>query len=146
MNETTPHSTAVLIAQAITAEIAGIDGAQCACLDLVPDFELQHVQDLQIVVSPQSLTRGNKGAADRSAPDCTVKVDIAILKKCASKADIPGMLTLTEKIARGIERKPVANLGIVSTVEYAPLYDMQVFRRMKVFIAVCTATVKVTAK
>lgn len=142
MSETN-QSTAIQIAQAIADEIAAIEGAECAVLDLVPDFDLQDVKNLQIIVSPQGMTRGNKGAADRGAPDCTVKTNIAVLKKCGSKKEIPDMLTLSENIGRGIERKTVANLGIVSVVEFDPLYDMRVFRQMKVFIAVIAATIKV---
>lgn len=138
------QNTAVAVAQAITAKVAAIEGASCAVLDLVPEFDLQQVSALQIIVSPQSYTRGNKGSADRGAPDSSVKVSIAIMRKCANKSEIPTMLTLSEKIARGIERQTLTNsIGIVSQIEFDPLYDMQIFRRMKVFIAVCTATIKV---
>lgn len=137
-------STAIKVTEAIGTMVAAIEGAECARIDLAPDFDLPQVTDLQIVVSPQSYTRGNKGAADRSAPDSGVKVSIAIMKKCALKSEIPDMLALSEKIATGIERKTLAGgAGLVTLIEFDPIYDMGIFRRMKVFISVCTATVKV---
>ena len=138
----TPAATVIEIGEAIAAKIQTIEGAANVVFDLVPDFNLPQVKTLQIVVAPQTYARGNKGAASRDNPDEIVKVNIAVLKKCSGKTDIPGMLLLTEAIARGIERQIVSR-GLVLFVEFDPLYDTEAFRQMKVFVAVCTATVKV---
>lgn len=138
----TPTATVIDIGEAIAEKIQTIEGASNVAFDLVPDFNLPQVKALQIVVAPQTYARGNKGAASRDNPDEIVKVNIAVLKKCSGKTDIPDMLLLTEAIAKGIERQIVSR-GLVLFVEFDPLYDTEAFRQMKVFVAVCTATVKV---
>lgn len=140
---TTATATVIGIGQAIAEKIGTIEGAPSnISFDLVPTYELDHVQALQVVVAPQAYLRGNSGAATRGAPDKIVKVNIAVLKRCLSKDEIPNLLLLTEAIADGIDRECVGN-GFVTSVEFDPIYDADAFRRMKVFIAVCTATVKV---
>lgn len=139
-------AAAVAIGTAITAKIQTISGASCAAFDLVPEFDLPQVQNLKIIVAPQSYSRGNKGAASRENPDELVKINVAVIQKCSSKADIPALLLLTEEIAKGIERKTVTDdgtTGLVVSVEFDPLYDANAFKQTKVFIAVCTATIKV---
>ena len=140
------QAAAVAIGTAITAKIQTISGAFCAAFDLVPEFDLPQVQSLKIIVAPQSYSRGNKGAASRKNPDELVKINVAVMKKCSGKADIPALLLLMENIAKGIERQPVSGdgtAGLVISVEFDPLYDAEAFRQTKVFIAVCSATVKV---
>lgn len=136
-------ATTIEIGEAITDKIRTIaENAESVTFDLVPDFNLPQVKSLKIIVAPQTYARGNKGAASRENPDEVVKVNIAILKKCSGKMDIPDLLFLTETIAKGIERQIVSR-GLVLSVEFDPLYDAEAFREMKVFVAVCTATVKV---
>ena len=135
-------ATVIEIGEAITEKIRTIGGAENVSFDLVLDFPLPHIRELKIIVAPQSYTRGNKGAASRENPDEAVKFNIAILKKCSGATEIPDMLLLTETIAKGIERQIISR-GIVTQVEFDPLYDAENFRTMKVFVAVCTATVKV---
>ena len=142
----TAKSKIVSIGELIQAKIAAIDGASAAVFDLVPDFTLAQVTTLKIIVSPQSYARGNKGAASRENPDEIVKINIAVMKKCSAKTDIPGMLLLTEQIAKGIERQTVSDAdttGLVLSVDFEPIYDAGLFRQTKIFISVCTATVKV---
>lgn len=142
----TQTAKTVSIGQLITNKITTISGAECAVFDLVPDFCLAEVNTLKIIVAPQSYSRGNKGAASRENPDEIIRINIAVMKKCSGKADIPAMLLLTEQIATGIERKTVSDensTGLVLAVEFDPLYDADAFTQSKVFISVCTATVKV---
>ena len=135
-------ATTIEIGEAITAKVKTISGAESAVFDLVPDFSLPQVKARQIVIAPQAYARGNKGAASRDNPDEVVKVNIAVMQKCGSKTDIPALLLLTEAIATGLERTKVAS-GLVLSVEFDPLYDAEMFRQTKVFVAVCIATVKV---
>ena len=141
-----PTAKTVSIGQLITGKVAAIPGAGCAVFDLVPEFDLHQVNELKIIIAPQSFSRGNSGAASRETPDAVIKINIAVMKKCGSKADIPDLLLLTEQIATGIERKTVSDsdsTGLVIAVEFDPLYDADAFMSTKVFIAVCTTTVKV---
>ena len=137
-----PQATVIDIGEALTAKIQTVTGASAAVFDLVPDFGLAQVSDLKIIVTPQAYTRGNKGAASRETPDTTCKINIAIMKKCGSKADIPDLLELTENIAKAIERQIIGN-GLVLSVEFDPIYSMDIFQQMKVFMSVCTANIKV---
>lgn len=142
----TRQAPAVEIGEAITAKVKTITGAECATFDLVPEFDLPQVKNLKIIVAPQAYSRGNKGAASRDIPDEIVTINIAVMQKCSNKNEIPGLLVLTEAIATGIERKKISGntlSGLVLSVAFDPIYDSNAFRQSKVFIAVCTATVKV---
>ena len=135
-------STAIKLTEAVTELIAAIPGAECAVMDLVPDYNLSQIKDLRIIVAPQSFSRGNSGSASRSGPERQIKVNIAVLQKCRSKTDIPRLLILTENIADGIERKSIPG-GIILSIDNDPIYDPNIFQNMKIFIAVMTATIKV---
>lgn len=143
MSSDTTTATVIGIGQAIADKIGTIEGAPSAIsFDLVPTYELDQVRTLQVVVGPQAYIRSNEGAATRGDPDKIVKINVAVLQKCGDKSEIPALLLLTEAIADGIDRQVLGG-GLVLSVEFDPIYDADVFRRMKVFIAVCTATVKV---
>lgn len=134
-------SEIITAADEITTVIRTVNGAECAVLDLVPEMDLDQVRNLQIVVTPQGKTRTNQGGANRATPERTVKVNIAIMKRLQNKNQIPDMLNLAEAVEKSIERRRIGN-GIVTHVEMDPIYDTEVFRRCKVFIAVMTANIK----
>ena len=140
------NATSITIGTALTEKIKTVSGAGNAVFDLVPEFDLSQVKSLKIIIAPQSYARDNKTAANRRKPDETVKINIAVMQKCSSKANIPDLLALTEKIARGIEREVISTetaTALITSVEFDPLYDAEAFRETKVFISVCTATIKV---
>ena len=136
------NSLIVDLCNAVNNEIKKVPGAECTVFDLVPYFSFSEMKQLRIVVAPQSLARTNQGAASREGNDKTVKINIAIMKKCVSKSEIPDLLFFTEKIADALNRK-VISASLVISVEFDPVYDPDVFRRDKVFCSVCTLTLKV---
>jgi len=136
------NAITVSIGNEIVDLVKTVPGAECAVFDLVPDFTLEQVRQRRIVAAPQAYIRGNKDSASRAHPDETVKINIAVMEKCKSVSELPDLLALTEQIAAAIDRQVITS-GIITNVEFDPIYDAQNFRQMKVFIAVCTATVKV---
>ena len=138
-------SLAITICEDITAIVAAIPGAENAEMDLVPEYDLSQITGLKIVLAPHGYVRSNKGAADRSGPDQSVKIDLAIMKKCSNKLEIPDLLAFSETIVKGVDRKSVQD-GFVTGVENDPLYDANIFRSMKVFITTLSINIKVLSR
>lgn len=142
--QTASTAVAVSVAEAIQTMVAAIEGASCAVVDLVPDFTLDQVtQELKILVTPQSEVDTNKNTATRGDTDTEIQTNIAVMQKLSSKNDIPNMIAFCEKIKKALQRKPLSGLGVNTLASIAPLYDVNVFRRLKVFISVIVISTKV---
>lgn len=138
------NAIAIDVAEAIKTKVAAVSGASGAVVDLVPDFGLEQVTDLRILVTPHSEADSNKGAADRSAVDLEVQTDIAIMERLTGKGEIPAKIKFCEDIKNALQRQVLANgLGINQLASISPLYDVRIFKSMKVFLSVIVVTTKV---
>lgn len=145
-NSDEPKAAAIAVAEAIQAQIASLEGGSCAVLDLAPNFTLEEAtSELRIVVTPQAETDSNAGVATRSATDTKILTDVAVIKKLSGKPEIAGMVAFCEGVKAALQRMAVTGVGINVLASISPLYDVNVFNRMKVFISVITVTTKVLA-
>ena len=114
--------------------------ALVASVDFAPNLDIARVRTRKIIVSPQSYTRTN---ASRSESASGAKINIAVCEKITPD-QIPEKLELVEAVARGLERKILADSGaIVTGVEFDPVYDANSLRSNGVFLSICVVTVKV---
>ena len=142
--ETTSDAVAISVANAVQAQVATVEGASGAVVDLVPDFTLEQVTSaLKILVTPQAEVDANKNTATRGDTDTEIQTNVAVMQKLSSKNDIPNMIAFCEKIKKALQRKVIAGIGVNTLASISPLYDVNIFKRMKVFISVIVITTKV---
>ena len=142
--ETTSDAVAISVANKIQAQVATVEGASGAVVDLVPDFTLEQVTSaLKILVTPQAEVDANKNTATRGDTDTEIQTNVAVMQKLSSKNDIPNMIAFCEKIKKALQRKVIAGIGVNMLASISPLYDVNIFKRMKVFISVIVITTKV---
>jgi hypothetical protein len=142
--ETTSDAVAISVANKIQAQVATVEGASGAVVDLVPDFTLEQVTSaLKILVTPQAEVDANKNTATRGDTDTEIQTNVAVMQKLSSKNDIPNMIAFCEKIKKALQRKVIAGIGVNTLASISPLYDVNIFKRNRVIISVIMITTKV---
>ena len=139
-------SVMIQIARDVAAKVSAvqIDGtALAAALDVAPDFDLAQVKQRKIIVMPQSYSRNNATRGDSGA---SAKVNVCLIEKIAI-AEAESRVSIMETVASALERQPLMDGGapyaLVTAVEFDPVYDAQLLRNSRVFLSICTVTVKV---
>ena len=141
MSNSTLKTIATDIANAISA-ITYNGKLLSATVDFVPDFPLNKIKDRRIIVTPFGYGRNNL-ARDRSETEA--KINVGICEKI-SLADVDDRLLLVETIIKSLERTILpTKKAVVLRSETDPIYDAELLRTTRIFIAICTFTVKVVA-
>ena len=139
MPESNPKASAIIATEQIALAVKAVEGASCAVVDLVPDVAFDKVNGLEIYVLPDGAVRN---ITTRAVTDSTLRVGVAILKKCKNKSEIPALLLLEETIAKALERKRLTGSGVVVRVETDPLYSPDLFVQRRLFFALLIVSVK----
>jgi len=139
-------SVMIQIARDVAAKVSTVQIAGrrlAAALDVAPDFDLAQVKQRKIIVTPQSYSRNNATRGDSGA---SAKVNVCLIEKIAI-AEAESRVSIMETVASALERQPLTDGGapyaLVTAVEFDPVYDAQLLRNSRVFLSICTVTVKV---
>ena len=105
-------------------------------IDLCPDYELRNMKERRIIVVPVA-----KGIAieSRAADDYTHTLNIGVIHKCRSAADIEPLIELTETIGLKLMRATVCGERCTS-IAWNPLYAHDEIRAKGQFTGVIAAT------
>lgn len=139
MSDPLPKANVILAADAVTTLVKAVDGASMAVMDLVPSRDFSKITSLQIYVAPQG---EGFSFVTRGGTDVGVSVGIAILKRLSNKSEIPEMILFAESIANALCRKRLSSGGVISKVEFGPLYDTDFFEQLKLFFSVINIEIK----
>lgn len=135
------QSSLIQMAEEIAEMISGleIDGAAPAAqVDLAPDIDIAKIRERRIYVMPQNYARAN---STRNGSAVTAKINIGWFEKIKI-SDAGQRIAAMEMIGREMERKYIS-AGIITAVEFEPVYDAALLRNTSVFLSICTVTVKV---
>lgn len=107
-------------------------------IDLCPDYELRNMKERRVVVVPVA-----KGVTieSRAADEYTHTLNIGVIHKCRSVADIEPLIALTEAIGLKLMRATVCGETCIN-IAWNPLYAHEEIRTKGQFTGVIAATFK----
>lgn len=120
-------SEVIKIAEAVVAEL----GEYNAQLVFFPEFELQELEEMRVVVVP---TGTEYKVLSRSSHEEVLKVSVGFLKR-GCEDELPGLLKLVEGIGLGFLGKKYVD-AICIGVGYNPIYSPDHLRERGQFISV----------
>lgn len=135
-------SLAVDFADQVAAYLNGqtVGAVTLPCVrKLIPDQNLAQARELRVIAVPHSLE--SRIAARGGVKDRTVRVDVGVMKR-AAEGELEGLLGLTQGIGDLLEGHHFAG-GLCVEVDYAPLYDSEIWLQQQCFFAVVVAKIKV---
>ena len=138
-------SLVITLADEVTAKLNGLDIAGkklSAVRKLIVEQKLPSTRDLFCICVPHALE--SKIITRGKTKERIVAVDVGIFKRC-QESEIADLVTLTENVGDLLE-SATYKTGVALGVEYAPIYDVNMFLQQGMFFARLSVNFKVFCK
>ena len=138
-------SLVITLADEVTAKLDGLDIAGkklSAVRKLIVEQKLPSTRDLFCICVPHALE--SKIITRGKTKERIIAVDVGIFKRC-QESEIADLVTLVETVGDLLE-SATYKTGVVLGVEYAPIYDVNMFLQQGTFFARLSVNFKVFCK
>ena len=138
-------SLVIALADEVTAKLNGLDIAGIklsAVRKLIVEQKLPSTRDLFCICVPHALE--SKIITRGKTKERLISVDVGIFKRCREN-EIADLVTLVETVGDLLEAATYKT-GVVLGVEYAPIYDVNMFLQQGTFFARLSVNFKVFCK
>ena len=107
-------------------------------VDLMPDFDLRKIKELQIVVFPGAYSTAIES---RNSNLITITYKIGFMEHI-ERHELENKIELVENLATKLLKKHLGD-GEIKSVEYNPIYEVDALLEMSVFLSICEVTIEV---